>query len=126
MDIAETFSDQPGVAVPYLHYTPDQYDTNAATNTNVVTKSCAINPDQFNDYVMEWNATTVTILFNGQTCLIDHYDEFLQLPGTPFDQPYTINLTQALGLAPDAFEPGVTPLPATTEVQYVRAWEPAA
>jgi beta-glucanase (GH16 family) len=125
LDIAETYSDQPGLAVPYFHYDPDILNENAATNANIVTKdTCTINTDQFNDYVIEWSPTTITVIYNGQTCLVDHWDVLLPLvPGAPFSTPLFVNLTQALGIDPNAFDPATTPLPATTEVQYVRAWQ---
>jgi beta-glucanase (GH16 family) len=127
IDIAETFSNEPGLAIPYLHYQPDMLNESAATNTNIVTKNtCTINPDQFNDYVVEWSQSTITIIYNGTTCLIDHYDETLTPPGTPFNQPLFINLTQALGIGNDNFDPATTPLPATTEIEYVRAWQAAS
>jgi hypothetical protein len=40
----------------------------------------------------------------------------------PFDQPFFINLTQALGIGANLFDPATTPLPATTQVDYVRVW----
>jgi hypothetical protein len=127
IDIAETYTSNPGLAIPYIHYSPNPFDQNASTNTNIVTNTtCTINPDQFNDYVVEWSSTTITIIYNGQTCMIDNYDELGQPAGTPFTQPLFMNLTQALGINTNNFEPGTTPLPATTEVQFVRVWKAAS
>jgi hypothetical protein len=96
----------------------------AATDTNMVTSdSCTIHPNRFNDYVLEWSATTISVIYNGATCMIDHFDEFLGVPGAPFNQPMFINLTQALGIGSNNFDPSTTPLPATTEIKYVRAWQ---
>jgi hypothetical protein len=56
--------------------------------------------------------------------LVDHWNP--SSPETqpePFNQPFFINLTQALGIGTNNFIPGVTPLPATTEIQYVRVWQ---
>jgi hypothetical protein len=44
----------------------------------------------------------------------------------PFDKPFFIALTQALGLYTNNYTPGVTQLPATTLVDYVRAWKAAS
>ena len=47
------------------------------------------------------------------------------LPGIgsePFNQPFFIAITQALGVYPNAFTAGYTPLPATTSVAWVKAW----
>ena len=41
----------------------------------------------------------------------------------PFDQPFMLSLTQALGIDSNAFVDGTTPLPATTTVDYVRIWK---
>jgi beta-glucanase (GH16 family) len=123
IDIAETYSEFPGLAVPYIHYNFDPLDVNPLTNRNTVTAdSCIINPDQFNDYVVEWTPSTITIVYNGTTCLVDDWNPSPQTKPQPFDQPFFINLTQALGIGTNNFIPGVTPLPATTEIQYVRVW----
>ncbi|HWD52332.1 MAG TPA: glycoside hydrolase family 16 protein, partial [Acidimicrobiales bacterium] len=123
IDIAETYSEYPTLAIPYIHY--NYNSVNAATNTNVVTNDyCTIDPTQFNDYVVEWTPTTITMLYNGQTCLVDHWiPASPEVAPQPFDQPFFINLTQALGLATNNFDPSTTPLPATSEIKYVRAWK---
>ncbi len=124
MDIAETYSNEPGLAIPYFHYLPNLMDMSAATDTNMVTSdSCTIRPNRFNDFVLEWSSTTISVIYNGATCMIDHFDEFLGAPGAPFNQPMFINLTQALGIGSNNFDPATTPLPATTEIKYVRAWQ---
>jgi beta-glucanase (GH16 family) len=124
IDIAETYSQYPTLAIPTVHYNYDPSTTNAATNTNVVTNyNCAMNPDQFNDYVVEWTPTTITVVYNGTTCLVDHWiPASPEAAPQPFNQPFFVDLTQALGIGTNAFNPGVTPLPATTEIQYVRVW----
>ena len=82
------------------------------------------NPAQFNDYVVEWTPTTISMIYNGKTCLVDHWIPSAPLTGNqPFNQPFFINLTQALGVWTNNFNPWITPLPATTEIQYVRGWK---
>jgi hypothetical protein len=44
----------------------------------------------------------------------------------PFNEPFFIALTQALGVGTNAFSSTSTPLPATTEVDWVRARVPAS
>ena len=39
------------------------------------------------------------------------------------DQPFIVSLTQALGVGTNAFDPSTTPLPATTQIDYVRVWK---
>ncbi|HXX90696.1 MAG TPA: glycoside hydrolase family 16 protein [Acidimicrobiales bacterium] len=123
IDIAETYSRFPDTVTPYIHYRYRHQTADPATNTNIVTSNCTMNPGAFNDYVAEWTPSTITIFVNGSTCLVDNWvpSRPLQHP-EPFDQPFFINLTQALGMGPNAFDPGTTPLPATTEVQFVRVW----
>lgn len=124
IDIAETYSKYPTLAIPFIHYNYDSRTTDQSTDTNVVTNdSCPMKRNQFNDYMVEWTPTTIKMMFNGTTCLIDHWIPSSPLVAPePFDQPFFINLTQALGINTNAFEPSTTPLPATTQVDYVRAW----
>jgi beta-glucanase (GH16 family) len=124
IDIAEVYSKDPYIAVPTAHYAPN-LDVDPYTATNVqTTYSCVINTGHWNDYILEWAPGTLKFIYNSQTCLVDHYQAASPATdGEPFDQPFFINLTQALGITPNAFSPGTTPLPATTDVQYVRVWQ---
>jgi hypothetical protein len=64
----------------------------------------------------------VTISYDGRVCLDHAIAPAPPLTGSqPFDQPFTLNLTQALGIGTNAFGEK-TPLPATTTVDYVRVW----
>jgi beta-glucanase (GH16 family) len=125
IDIAEIYSEYSVLGIPYLHYNAGP--TDPLTNTNVVTNyACLIQPGQFNDYVVEWTPGTITVSFNGTTCLIDHWTPASPQTGfEPFDQLFFINLTQALGVGTNAFDPATTQLPATTEIKYVRVWQQA-
>jgi beta-glucanase (GH16 family) len=124
IDIAEVYSEYPNLAIPYLHYNVDGFDVNPAQNINTVTNdSCTITPGQFHDYVVEWTPTSITMIYDGTTCLIDHWSPaWPQAAPQPFDQPFFVNLTQALGLAPNSYNSS-TPLPASTEVRDVRVWQ---
>ena len=116
IDFAEFYSEYPGNDVPYIHY------ASSSSDPNVTAYDCIINPDTFNTYGVDWTPTSITILYNGQPCLVDY-------PSTgskPFNEPFFIALTQALGVGTNAFSPSSTPLPATTQVDWVRAWAPAS
>ena len=64
------------------------------------------------------------MVFDGQTCLVDSWDPADPLvKPQPFDQPFMVALTQFLGVQGNAFDPATTPLPATTNVDYVRVWK---
>ncbi len=114
IDFAEFYSDFPGLDVPDIHY------SQSSTDPNATAYDCLINQDAFNTYGVEWTPTSITVLYNGRPCLVDTPSTGRQ----PFDQPFFIALTQALGVGTDAFAPGTTPLPDTTEVDWVRAWTP--
>ena len=125
IDIAESYSEYPNRAIPYVHYSLDPLTISPWTDTNVVTnQNCVIDQKGFNDYVLEWTPTTMTVIVDGQTCLVDRWVPSAPLHAPePFDQPFFVNLTQALGINSNVFNPAATPLPATTEVKYVRVWD---
>ena len=115
IDFAEFFSQYAGFDVPYIHYAQSSGDPNVTAHT------CTINQNTFNTYGVDWTPTSITLLDNGTTCLVDH-------PTTgskPFDQPFFIALTQALGIGTNAAGPGAPVSTATTQVDWVRAWSPA-
>ena len=121
IDIAEVYSIYADRAIPYLHYAYDPTTVDAASGTNVVTNNyCLIqNVNAFHEYTLEWTPTTMTIRYDGATCLVDHYRT---VGASPFDQPYFVALTSALGIGGNAYDPDTTPLPATTRIDWVRAW----
>jgi hypothetical protein len=124
IDFAEFFSRYSKLAVPNIHYLknnperPPSYDP----NLNDSTAHCTIRRGKFNTYVTEWSPGRIKITVNGKTCLIDRYQAFHIAPPAPFDQPFFVALTQALGTLQNAFSPRYTPLPATTQVDWVRVW----
>lgn len=126
IDFAEFYSQYADYNIPYVHYRYDTSTTSAATtNTNTVTAfNCTIDHTAFNTYAVEWQPGRIAIYVNGNTCLVDNYVASGLTSPAPFDQPFMIVLTQALGgMGTNAFDPVLTPLPATTLVDYVRAWQ---
>lgn len=118
IDIAEAYSLHPDLAVPYLHYNAASFDANV-TNT-----SCHIsNMAAFHTYAVEWTASTMKFVYDGRTCLTDSWNPAGLIKPQPFDQPFIVALTQALGIGTNAFDPATTPLPATTSIDYVRVWK---
>ncbi len=115
IDFAEFYSQYPDLDVPYVHYAFSSLDP------NVTAHDCTIDPTQFNTYDVDWTPSSITVLFNGQVCLTD---QPINGPA-PFNEPFFIALTQALGLGTNA-PTANTPLPATTQVDYVRVWAPAS
>jgi beta-glucanase (GH16 family) len=125
VDFSEFYSQYSNLDIPYIHYNYSATTVNAATHTNTVTAyNCQIALSQYNAYAVVWTPGSFTITINGKTCLIDNYvpNGGLTSPA-PFNQPFFIALTQALGIGTNAFNPATTPLPATTSIDYVRVWK---
>jgi beta-glucanase (GH16 family) len=119
IDIAEMFSQYPDRAIPYIHYNPAAPDPNQTNNSCMIT-----NLSSFHTYAVEWTPSSIRIIYDGKTCLTDYWNPASPLVHPqPFDQPFFIALTQALGVGTNGFDPSTTPLPATTEVDYVRVWK---
>lgn len=119
IDFAEAYSVRPDIVVPYIHYTaakPDPYITSL---------NCPIGDlSAFHTYVLIWIPGSLTISIDGVKCLVDRWHSAAPLPpSAPFDQPFFVALTQALGVNSNAFDPAITPLPATTTIDYVRIWQ---
>jgi beta-glucanase (GH16 family) len=125
IDIAEEYSGFADRAVPTLHYNFDPATVDPTNNVNVATNTkCLIsNVNAFHEYAMEWTTTAITILYDGQVCLVDHPAATGLTGMAPFNQPFFMVLTQALGIGLNGFTAGTTPLPATTRVDYVRVWK---
>lgn len=114
IDIAETYSQYPDIAVPYLHYTAtDNGGPVPGLNT---AWDCVAHRGEFNTYTLEWSPDRLEILVNGNSCLVN-------TSGDPaFRKPYIISLTQAIGTGTNAYD-GRAPLPATMTVDYVKVWQ---
>jgi beta-glucanase (GH16 family) len=125
IDIAEEYSQYADRAVPYLHYPYNPLTSALGTNTNIVTNNqCLIaNVNAFHEYAIDWTPTTITVEYDGQTCLVDNYVSTLPDGAAPFNQPFFMVLTQALGIYSNAFVPDQTPLPATTQVDWVHIYK---
>ncbi len=128
IDIAEIYSHYPDRAIPYLHYLYDPKTTNTSTNTNIATNNyCLINRiEDYHTYTVEWNSEAITIIYDGKVCMTNKWIANSGLVGRqPFDQPFMIILSQLLGVSNNGngFDPATTPLPATTQVDYVRVWK---
>lgn len=133
IDFAEFYSQYQGWNIPYLHYNVQQSTVSWTTNTNVYTAlpapnnqpgmTCTFKPTDFNTYTVLWQPGRITLQVNHQNCIVDNYAPSNVASPAPFDQPFFMALTQALGIGSNAFVAGTTPLPATTEVDYVRIWK---
>jgi beta-glucanase (GH16 family) len=113
IDISESYSYYPDLSIPFLHYTYyDNWGSIPGLNT---AWNCAASRGVWNTYTLEWSASRLEILVNGKTCLVN-------TSGDPaFRKPYIMAVTQGLGSTANGYT-GTIPLPATTEVDYVKAW----
>jgi beta-glucanase (GH16 family) len=124
IDYGEFYSSQSTVDFPVDHFPGSQNDPNAST-----TAGCGITgatpAGQFNTYALSWTPTTITAYFNGVPCITDAYGSYVTSPDKapePFNQPFFLAFTQALGMGTDAPGPD-TPARATTELDWVRVWQ---
>jgi beta-glucanase (GH16 family) len=121
IDIGEFYSVYPDRVIPYIHYTP------AAADPGVTNNNCLVaDPSAWHNYLLEWTPQTLTISYDGATCLVDSWNPAPPLAKpAPFDQPFIIVLTQALGVPSTAnqFDAAAAPLPATMQVDRVRVWK---
>jgi beta-glucanase (GH16 family) len=117
IDVAEYFSRYPDRAIPYIHYKTAEPDS-SVTNT-----SCVIDkPWKFHTYTAVWEPGHIVISFDDKVCIDHHVNAAAPLTGSqPFDQPFSIHLSQCLGGADNRIS-DKTKLPATTEVDWVRIW----
>jgi hypothetical protein len=114
IDVAETYSEHPDLAIPFLHY---GWNDNGGPRPGLNTAwSCAAQRGRWTTYTLEWTAERIEILVDGRSCLVN-------TAGSPaFQKPYIVNLTQMLGAGTNAYD-GRAPLPATMSVDYVRVWQ---
>lgn len=118
IDIAETYSKYPDRAIPFIHYNQATADLSVTNNYCMIADVSA-----FHSYVAEWTPTTITIKYDGAVCTVHEWNPAAPLlKPAPFDQPFIVVLTQALGIVDNAFDPATTPLPATTQIDYVHVW----
>jgi hypothetical protein len=114
IDIVETYSQYPGLGVPYLHYTAnDNGGPLPGLNTSW---DCKAERGVYNTYTLVWTATSLESFVNGKSCLRNTSGN------TAFMKKYILNLTQALGYGANAYT-GTAPMPATMDVDYVRVWQ---
>jgi hypothetical protein len=114
IDIVETYSQYPRLAIPFLHYTAD--DNGGAIPGLNTAWNCAASRGVWNTYVLEWTPSRLQISVNGKTCLVNTSGD------VAFQRKYIVALTQGLGVATNGYTAG-TPMPATMSVDYVRVWE---
>ncbi len=114
IDIMETYSAYPDLAVPFLHYGAD--DNGGPVPGLNTAWTCTAPRGQWHTYTLEWTSERLEILVDGTRCLVN------TAGASSFRNRFVINLTQFLGAGTNLFD-GRAPLPATMEVDYVRVWQ---
>jgi beta-glucanase (GH16 family) len=113
IDVAETYSHQPKLAIPYLHYLAiDSLVSRPGHNT---AWDCKAERGTYNTYTLTWTRRSLTIDVNGETCLVNRSGN------RAFNKPYIAAFTSALGQGRNELT-NETPLPATMSVDYFRVW----
>jgi beta-glucanase (GH16 family) len=115
IDIAEMRSVDPLRAVPFLHSADDVLGA-ITSGTNINTAwTCTADRGVWNTYTLEWAADRIEIFVNGRSCLVN------TAASEAFKKRYIMILSQGLGTGANAANAN-TPIPATMDVDYVRAW----
>jgi beta-glucanase (GH16 family) len=125
IDFAEFYSDLASKDYPILHFPGATHDPNSKVVPNGCAAASATPGGQFNTYGVLWTPTTITTYFNGVPCFTDAYGSYVTNPDSapePFNQPFFLNFTAALGMGLNAVNMH-TPMPATTKIDWVRVWQ---
>ncbi|GAA3682734.1 hypothetical protein GCM10022237_46760 [Nocardioides ginsengisoli] len=114
IDVAETYSQHPTLAIPFLHYT---WNDNGGPRPGVNTAwDCQARRGGYTTYTLEWSPTRIAISVNGKPCLVNTSGD------KAFQKRYIVALTMLLGASGNKAT-DATPIPATMSVDYVRVWE---
>jgi beta-glucanase (GH16 family) len=124
IDFAEFYSEYPNNDIPAIHYPGADNDPNATSDTCTIPGQSTAG--EFHTYALLWTPTTMTTYYDGTACMTDVYAPHVTNPDTapePFNQPFFLNFTAALGEGNGNSADDATPLPATTEIDWVRVWQ---
>ncbi|HWU22338.1 MAG TPA: glycoside hydrolase family 16 protein [Nocardioides sp.] len=117
IDVAEWWSSVPTTVLPTLHYSGStQADSGSA---------CTVaDPTVWHDYALVWEPTQMQFSIDGQVCFTDSWTPNSPLVAPqPFDQPFNIIMNMAVDDTTNNAVTSTTTLPATYEVDYVKAWK---
>jgi len=122
IDIAEFFTRVPDRVYPKIHYRAQ-----GKANRTLTNKKCFVaDPSSFHTYTAEWTSSTIKIWADSTLCVNHVISPSGRMAApAPFDQPFVTYLTQTLGVGQNRFRDvgrNKTPLPARTEIDYVRVW----
>jgi beta-glucanase (GH16 family) len=122
IDIAEWYSQFPTLEIPYIHYVEAGGKN---SDPDVTNDKCTVSDiTGYNTYAAVWTPQSITILMDGQTCLVDSWNPASpEVKPDPFNMPFFINLTAAMGINTNTPSTATAKeLPATSNIDWVRAW----
>jgi hypothetical protein len=106
IDVAELFSQYPTQAISSVH------SNNSPNDPDATNDKCVIgDPPVDGVYLRRHNLPGRPV--DAASPRVDP---------APFNQPFYVCLTQALGIGLNLFIPGTTPLPPSSSVDWVRIW----
>jgi len=110
IDIVETYSQFPDLAVPYLHYRRNFGDREPQT-----AQDCEAKRGQWHTYTLLWGPKRIEIKIDGKTCLINRSGN------QAFKKRYILCLSALSGVGPNGVT-SKTPLPSMMRVDWVKVW----
>jgi len=119
IDVAEWWSSSPNTVLPTLHYSGSSQFGDSGWNCTVT------DPTVWHDYTLVWLPTQMQFSIDGRTCFTDTWTPNAPLVAPqPFDQPFNMILNMAVdNTGSNLVSAQSTSLPATYEVDYVKAWK---
>jgi beta-glucanase (GH16 family) len=126
IDLAEYYTERPGFIVPTLHYNANTAEKSGPKGINTTQNAfCHFDtPSQFHTYTLIWEPSLISVYYDGTLCLFDHYKPTGIREPAPFDRPFFLALTAALGLGGTSNAAREdTQLPGTTRVDWVRVFK---
>ncbi|WP_460788559.1 glycoside hydrolase family 16 protein [Nocardioides maradonensis] len=118
IDVAEWWSSVPNTVLPTLHYSGSSLFGDSGWGCTVS------DPTVWHDYTLVWERTQMTFAIDGTVCFSEGWSPSSPLVAPqPFDQPFNLIMNMAVDDSSDNPVNSQTSLPATYEVDYVKAWK---
>ncbi|CAM3404628.1 glycoside hydrolase family 16 protein [Nocardioides dubius] len=115
IDVVETYSSHPDLAIPYLHYDANPRSVTSGPNQTTA-YNCRSTRGSYHTYRLEWTAAKIQIFVDDKLCLTNTSAD------PAFRQNFMVAFTQALGSVDNA-PVATTPYPATMSVDWIRVWK---
>lgn len=119
IDMVEHYSLWPTADISTVVY-PNTISTN-----HHVSHGCTFdNPAAYHVYSLDWTATSMRFSYDSTPCWTTTWSPLAPLLSSePFDKPFFICLTEAMGTGVNALDQSHVSLPASMDIDYVRVWK---